>query len=71
MDWWLNHDVKSMCNECRYASYYEEGKERLVKQFSDGLNPHNQGRIQRLASVLAALVIGVGSLPFDNVKTKL
>lgn len=50
---------------------YEEGKERLVKQFSDGLNPHNQGHIQRLASVLAALVIGVGSLPFDNVKTKL
>lgn len=50
---------------------YEEGKERLVKLFSDGLNPHNQGRIQRLASVLAALVIGVGSLPFDNVKTKL
>lgn len=50
---------------------YEEGKERLVGFFADGMSTQNQGRIQRLASLLAALVIGIGSLPFDNVKTKL
>lgn len=50
---------------------YEEGKERLSGVFSGGLTPQNQGRTQRLASLLAALVIGIGSLPFDNVKTKL
>ena len=50
---------------------YEEGKERLVGFFPEGLTPQNQGRIQRSASLLAALVIGIGSLPFDNVKTKL
>jgi solute carrier family 25 (mitochondrial oxoglutarate transporter), member 11 len=46
---------------------YDEGKERLSKY----LGPQNPKFVEILASVIAALVIGVGSLPLDNVKTKL
>lgn len=49
---------------------YEEGKERLSKLLlKEGES--NPRYIEILAAVISAFVIGVGSLPFDNIKTKL
>lgn len=47
---------------------YDEGKERLAKHLGSNNNPKFT---EISASLVAAFVIGVGSLPFDNVKTKL
>ena len=46
---------------------YDEGKERLAKY----AGTNNPKFTEISASLVAAFVIGVGSLPFDNVKTKL
>jgi hypothetical protein len=46
---------------------YDEGRESLISQFPSS----NKMLIEILASVMAAIVCGAGSLPFDNVKTKL
>lgn len=46
---------------------YDEGKERLAKH----IGSQNKKSIELTASLVAAFVIGVGSLPFDNVKTKI
>jgi len=43
---------------------YDEGKERLVRYVP-------ASSVEVLSALLAAFVIGVGSLPLDNVKTKL
>ena len=45
---------------------YDEGKERLAHYL-----PNNRRTAELMSSLIAAFVIGVGSLPFDNVKTKL
>jgi|TARA_B110000305_G_C19107929_1_gene478355 hypothetical protein len=44
---------------------YDEGKERLSYYVAD------PKKAELVSSLIAAFVIGVGSLPFDNVKTKL
>ena len=46
---------------------YDEGKERLAKH----VGSNNPKFTEISAAIVAAFVIGVGSLPFDNVKTKL
>ena len=46
---------------------YDEGKEALISKM-----PNSSRKVSEfLAAVMAALVCGMGSLPFDNVKTKL
>lgn len=46
---------------------YDEGKETLIQMMPQG----NRKLLEILASIMAAIVCGAGSLPFDNVKTKL
>lgn len=46
---------------------YDEGKERLAAYTGS----QSKKAIEFTASLVAAFVIGVGSLPFDNVKTKI
>lgn len=46
---------------------YDEGKERIANYAGS----NNAKFTEISAAMIAAFVIGVGSLPFDNVKTKL
>ena len=46
---------------------YDEGKETLIQMMPQG----NRKLLEIMASIMAAIVCGAGSLPFDNVKTKL